>query len=44
VGSFLGGSAAHLLSQAELRMVFAAVLIWMGVRDIRTALRMKVGA
>jgi uncharacterized membrane protein YfcA len=44
VGSFLGGSAAHLLSQAELRMVFAAVLIWMGVRDIRTALRMKAGA
>jgi uncharacterized membrane protein YfcA len=43
VGSFLGGSAAHLLSQAELRLVFASVLIWMGVRDIRTALRMKVG-
>ncbi len=42
VGSFLGGSLAHFLSQAELRLVFAAVLIWMGIRDIRKALRMKV--
>jgi uncharacterized membrane protein YfcA len=41
VGSFLGGSCAHLLSQAELRLVFAAVLIWMGIRDIRAALRLK---
>jgi uncharacterized membrane protein YfcA len=42
VGSFLGGSLAHFLSQVELRLVFAAVLIWMGIRDIRKALRMKI--
>jgi uncharacterized membrane protein YfcA len=40
-GSFLGGSCAHLLSQAELRFLFAAVLIWIGVRDICAALRLK---
>ncbi len=32
-----GGSLAHLLSQAHLRLVFAMVLIWLGLRDIRGA-------
>ncbi len=41
-GSFLGGSLANYLSEAALRLVFASVLIWMGLRDIRAALRMKV--
>ena len=40
-GSFLGGSLANYLSEAALRLVFASVLIWMGLRDIRAALRMK---
>jgi uncharacterized membrane protein YfcA len=40
-GSFLGGSLAHFLSQAALRLVFAAVLVWMGIKDIRKALKMK---
>jgi uncharacterized protein len=41
-GSFLGGSLAHFLSEATLRLMFALVLIWLGVRDIRKALRIKV--
>lgn len=41
VGSFLGGSLANFLSEAALRLVFAVVLIWMGLRDIRKALSMK---
>jgi uncharacterized membrane protein YfcA len=41
-GSFLGGSLANFLSEAALRLVFASVLIWMGIRDIRKALHMKI--
>lgn len=41
VGTFLGANLAHLLSEANLRLVFAAVLIWLGLRDIRTALKKK---
>lgn len=40
-GSFLGGSLAHFLSEAALRLVFALVLIWLGTRDIRAARRLK---
>lgn len=32
VGSVLGGSAAHALSDSALRAIFAAVLVWTGVR------------
>ena len=35
VGSFLGASLAHTLSDGALRMIFAAVLIWTGVRYLR---------
>lgn len=41
VGTFLGGNLAHLLSEANLRLVFAAVLIWLGIRDIRSATKKK---
>ncbi|MCK9374608.1 MAG: sulfite exporter TauE/SafE family protein [Syntrophobacterales bacterium] len=41
VGTFLGGNLAHLLSEANLRLIFAAVLIWLGSRDIRKAMRLK---
>jgi hypothetical protein len=41
LGTYLGGNLAHLLSEANLRLVFAAVLIWLGIRDIRSALRKK---
>ena len=36
LGTFLGGSLAHGLSDASLRLVFAVVLIGLGVRDIRS--------
>jgi uncharacterized membrane protein YfcA len=36
VGSFLGSTAAHSLSDSSLRMIFAAVLIWTGMRFLRT--------
>jgi uncharacterized membrane protein YfcA len=42
LGAFLGGSAAHLISEAHLRLIFAAVLIWLGLRDIRGAQRKKL--
>jgi len=41
VGTFLGGNLAHLLSEANLRLVFAGVLIWLGIRDIRSAMKKK---
>ena len=41
IGTFCGGSLAHLLSEANLRLIFAAVLIWLGLRDIRGAYRKR---
>jgi uncharacterized membrane protein YfcA len=35
VGSFLGSTVAHSLSDSALRMIFAAVLIWTGMRYLR---------
>jgi len=35
IGTFLGGTLAHVLSDATLRLVFAVVLIWTGVRYFR---------
>jgi len=37
IGTYGGSTLAHLLSEAHLRLIFAAVLIWMGLRDIRIA-------
>jgi uncharacterized membrane protein YfcA len=36
IGTYLGGMLAHLLSEGLLRTVFAAVLVWTGVRYLRT--------
>jgi uncharacterized membrane protein YfcA len=36
IGTYLGGTLAHVLSDAALRIVFAAVLIWTGVRYLMT--------
>ncbi len=36
IGTYLGGTLAHFLSDGILRLVFAAVLIWTGVRYLRT--------
>lgn len=34
-GTFLGGSLAHFMSEDILRIIFAAVLVWTGVRYLR---------
>jgi len=31
IGTYCGGSLAHLLTEADLWLVFAAVLIWLGI-------------
>jgi hypothetical protein len=36
IGTYLGGILAHILSETSLRIVFAAVLIWTGMRYLRT--------
>ena len=36
LGTYLGGSLAHILPEATLRIIFATVLIWTGVRYLRT--------
>jgi len=36
IGTYLGGTLAHVLSDSALRIVFAAVLIWTGVRYLMT--------
>jgi uncharacterized protein len=41
VGTFFGANLAHLLSEASLRLVFAIVLIWLGIRDTRGAMKKK---
>ncbi len=43
VGTFLGSELAHMLSEAHLRLIFAAVLIWLGSRDISKAYRLRAG-
>ncbi len=35
IGSYLGGTSANMLPEIYLRLIFAAVLIWMGGRYIR---------
>jgi uncharacterized protein len=42
VGTFFGGTLAHLLTEFNLRLIFAAVLIWLGLRDIKKAMQMKI--
>ena len=36
IGTYLGGTLAHVLSEATLRIVFAVILIWTGARYLRT--------
>ncbi len=38
IGTYLGGTFAHVLSEGTLRLVFAAVLIWTGVRYLKTGM------
>ena len=37
VGTYAGGSCAHLLPESALRIIFAAVLIWTGIRYVKAA-------
>lgn len=41
IGTYCGGSVAHLLSETNLRLVFAVMLIWLGLRDIRGAAKKR---
>jgi uncharacterized membrane protein YfcA len=41
VGTFFGGTLAHLMTEANLRLIFAATLIWLGIRDIRAAAKKR---
>lgn len=41
VGTYGGGTLAHLLSEGALRVIFAAMLTWLGVRDIRKSRSMQ---
>jgi Predicted permeases len=36
MGTFLGGSFAHMLAEGKLRVVFVVMLIWMGVKYLRS--------
>jgi len=42
IGTYFGSSLALHLSEAHLRLVFAALLIWLGIRDIRGAARKRM--
>jgi len=35
LGTYLGGTLAHILPEAALRIIFAAVLIWTGARYLK---------
>ncbi|MBM4284179.1 MAG: sulfite exporter TauE/SafE family protein [Deltaproteobacteria bacterium] len=41
VGTCLGGILAHLLSEGALRIIFAVILTWQGIRDVRRAAAME---
>lgn len=36
IGTYIGANVAHILSEGNLRVIFAAVLIWSGIRFLRT--------
>lgn len=42
LGTYGGATLAHLLTEVNLRVIFAGVLIVMGLRDIRTARRKRM--
>ena len=41
VGAFGGGTLAQWLSDATLRVIFAVVLIWLGLRDIKKSRQLR---
>jgi uncharacterized membrane protein YfcA len=40
-GTYAGATLAHWLSESTLRVIFAAILIWLGARDIRKSLKLQ---
>jgi uncharacterized membrane protein YfcA len=36
LGTYLGGSLAHILTEGAVRIIFAAVPLWMGIRYLGT--------
>lgn len=44
IGTYGGGTLAHWLSEAALRVIFAVVLTCQGVRDIRKSARLRADA
>ena len=44
IGTYLGGSLAHILSEDILRFIFAVVLIWLGIRYLRTPIHEELSS
>ncbi|MGC8938140.1 MAG: sulfite exporter TauE/SafE family protein, partial [Thermodesulfovibrio sp.] len=36
VGTYIGSNIAHVLSDAYLRVIFALIIIWTGIRFLKT--------
>lgn len=36
IGTFLGSNLAHFISEGNLRVIFAAVLVWTGIKYLKT--------
>jgi len=44
LGTFLGGAVAHLVPERELRVIFSLVILWVGIRDVRSSyMRQRLG-
>lgn len=41
LGTYLGSNIAHALSEANLRIIFAIIIIWTGIRFLRTPKKAK---
>ena len=41
IGAYGGATLAHFLPEGTLRLIFAVVLIWMGIRDILSSRKLK---
>ena len=41
IGTFLGSNLAHFISEDTLRIIFAAVLVWTGIRYLRASANHK---
>ncbi len=41
VGTYAGGTLAHWLSEPALRVIFATMLTWLGLRDLRKSFSMR---